>query len=44
MIYGGWPGDEAGSVFDTLCRIVQGVIDLRRPDGRPLPPVTSRDA
>jgi predicted RNase H-like HicB family nuclease len=41
LIYGGCHGTDEKAVFESLCRIVDEVIDLYRKDGKPLPPSTA---
>jgi predicted RNase H-like HicB family nuclease len=41
LVYGGCHGDDEEQVFAELCSLVEGVIDLYKRDGKPLPPPTS---
>jgi predicted RNase H-like HicB family nuclease len=41
LLFGGCHGEDEKAVFDELCRIVEGAIDLYEKDGKPLPPPTS---
>ena len=41
LMHGGCHGDDAKAVYAELCDIVEGVIELYRQDGRPLPPSTA---
>ena len=41
LIYGGTHGDDEKAVFEELCQIVEGAIDIYRKQGKPLPLATS---
>ena len=41
LFLGGCHGDDERQVFEELCQVVEGTIDLYHQDGKPLPPATS---
>jgi predicted RNase H-like HicB family nuclease len=41
LLHGGCHGQDEKKVFEELCRIVEGTIELYRHDNKPLPPPTS---
>ncbi|MGE0385210.1 MAG: hypothetical protein AB7Q97_10805 [Gammaproteobacteria bacterium] len=41
LVYGGCHGDDEKRVFAELCTIVEGVIQIYRQEGKPLPPATA---
>jgi predicted RNase H-like HicB family nuclease len=41
LFRGGCHGNDERQVFDELCTIVEGWIELYRRDGKPLPPPTA---
>jgi predicted RNase H-like HicB family nuclease len=41
LVFGGCHGPEEKAVFDELCQIVDGIIELYHQEGRQLPPPTS---
>lgn len=41
LIYAGCHGPDEKQVFDELCQIVEGAIELYRQEGKPLPPATA---
>ncbi len=41
LMFGGCHGDDEKVVFEELCQIVDGIIELYRSDNKPLPRATS---